>query len=35
MASATSKRLLSMAQICKSLDEKALTESEAYPLWIW
>ncbi len=31
----TLKRLLNSVEICKRLDEKGLTKSEANPLWIW
>ncbi len=26
---------MNTVQICRSLDEKGLTKSELYPLWIW
>ncbi len=29
------KRQVNIVEICKSLDEKGLTMSEAVPLWIW
>ncbi len=29
------KRQLNIVEICKRLDEKGSTKSEAYPLWIW
>ncbi len=31
----TFKRQLNLVEIWQSLDEKGLTKSEAYPLWIW
>ncbi len=29
------KRHLNLGEICKSLDQKILTKSEAFPVWIW